>query len=69
MIRLELEEYCHNDCREFEPVVIFPERLYVSNTPFVVDDTLVVCDKKRRCERLVRYLEKGRGGDADGQER
>lgn len=54
MIRLAVEEYCHN-CLEFEPK---------SSTTLCTDDlgrvvnTTVTCKHINRCRAIKRYLEK-----------
>ena len=62
MIRLVVEEYCHN-CPDFEAEV-HVETLYLSNYDCVVNEprtkyeTMVTCAKARRCAAQVRYLER-----------
>lgn len=56
MIRLEVQEYCH-DCSDFEPDVENPEKCYyLGSKEFIMTDTVVRCRYRKRCENLKRYL-------------
>ena len=56
MIRLEVEDYCH-ECRAFQPDV---EESVVYSDVFgnevVKTDTVVRCKTRKLCKRLVEYL-------------
>ena len=57
MIKIEVEGYCQN-CLNFQPDVIRPERLRMGNdgTP-TSGDTIVRCEYRQRCAGIKRYLE------------
>lgn len=58
MIRIEVEDYCQ-DCLSFEADVTKPERMYSgADECFVVGDTIVRCEYRKRCASITRYLEK-----------
>lgn len=66
MIKLEVQEYCH-ECANFTADVKEPKKYYNGldivewNTPKVIStmtDTLVCCEHRKLCENLVRYLRK-----------
>lgn len=60
MIELVVEEYCHNDCTEFEADVIGPTRTYTPyGEPVGVTSTIVQCSHRNLCRQLKQYLEKG----------
>lgn len=63
MIRVEVESYC-DDCLAFEPDVEQPQRAYVDGMVFYQTDTVIRCEKRKLCARLVRYLEKHGEGNA-----
>lgn len=65
MIRLKVEEYCHN-CPAFEPDTIKNE-IYSSEDLWGTDDlavsctkadTVITCVEAKKCRNLVRYLRK-----------
>lgn len=55
MIRLAVEEYCHN-CLEFEPKSS-TSTLCADNSEKIVNTT-VTCKHINRCRAIKRYLEK-----------
>ena len=58
MIRLEIEEYCH-ECLDFNPNVIPGHREpngYGSG--YFMTDTIVECKNRNRCVGIKRYLER-----------
>lgn len=65
MIRLDVEQYCH-ECPDFEPDVQRPEKdiLYGSDPSgrslqlVSMSDTIIRCKYRDRCRALSRYLEK-----------
>lgn len=57
MIKLEIQPYCDN-CRDFEPDVSYPECYVADNEEIFIDDTIVRCKKRKRCEAIKRYLER-----------
>jgi len=57
MIRLDVQEYCHGDCKDFDPDVTAPRRVYVDGEPgYSMTDTVVACKNRNRCEAIRRYL-------------
>lgn len=57
MIRLEVEEYCHN-CLDFDADVTAPQRVRMTDdVEFVFSDTIVRCAYRKRCAGIRRYLE------------
>ena len=57
MIRLEVEEYCHN-CLDFYADVTPPQRVLTTNgDEFTFSDTVVRCEHRKRCAGIKRYLE------------
>ena len=54
MIRIDVEEYCHN-CRDFSADVTITTRNIDRNE---WSDTIVRCEHRNRCAGLVRYLER-----------
>ena len=58
MIRLVVEDYCH-ECRTFEAEVHGPSR-YVdaSGNDVIQTNTVVMCANHKRCESIKRYVEK-----------
>lgn len=56
MIRLEVEDYCHQ-CLDFCPEVIKPERLGYPGSSLGYSDTVVRCEYHKRCSGIKRYLE------------
>ena len=58
MIKVEVEEYCHN-CMDFEADVTKPERLYsLSGDDVVFSDTVIHCKYRKRCAGIIRYLDR-----------
>lgn len=65
MIKLEVQEYCHN-CLDFDADVLSPEKtvttLYTNDGESFehvdISDTIVRCKFRRRCEAIKRYLKK-----------
>lgn len=56
MIRLNVEEYCHQ-CLDFTPDVIPPARLLGDDDEHARSDTIVQCVYRKRCAGIKRYLE------------
>ena len=56
MIRLNVEEYCHQ-CLDFTPDVIPPVRMLAENEEHVRTDTIIQCEYRKRCAGIKRYLE------------
>lgn len=65
MIKLEVEEYCH-ECPRFEADVENPMVIY---NPFgeeaFVGDTFIRCINREKCKTLFKYANK-RSGDVTG---
>lgn len=67
MIRVEVEEYCHQ-CLDFSPDVIKPERIYAGGEEVTAlrADTVIQCNHRKRCAGITRYLEQHMKGKASG---
>ena len=62
MIRVDVQPYC-NCCIDFTPDLKTPERVYYSSPDGAceyeqVSDMVVRCKYRKRCENMVRYLQK-----------
>ena len=56
MIRISVEEYCHQ-CQDFVPDVIPPERAFaVDGDEIIQTDTIVQCKYRKRCMAITKYL-------------
>ena len=55
MIRIEVEEYCHN-CLDFSPDITRPERMTTVLLGEIWSDTIVRCEYRKRCEAIKKYL-------------
>ena len=56
MIRLNVEEYCHQ-CLDFSPDVTDPERVFSQDGKTIMQsDTIIQCAHRRRCEAIKKYL-------------
>ena len=56
MIRLNVEEYCHQ-CMDFVPDVTDPARVLSEDGRTIMQsDTIIQCEHRRRCEAIKRYL-------------
>lgn len=70
MIKLKVEEYCH-DCPDFEADVVKTDKVCVSNYDWLTDsrveltrvETIVTCSHANRCRAVKRYLEKQQKGE------
>lgn len=56
MIRINVEEYCHQ-CLDFNPDVIPPTRGIDEKGEPVQTDTIIQCKYRKRCANMIRYLE------------
>ena len=56
MIRLNVEEYCHQ-CLDFTPDVIPPTRSADESGEHTQTDTIIQCKYRKRCAGIKRYLE------------
>lgn len=56
-MKLDVRPYC-DCCPEFTPEVEFGERLYDGGEVFTMGETTVRCLYRKRCENMVRYLQK-----------
>lgn len=56
MIRINVEEYCHQ-CLDFTPEVVGPTKIYAGNEEIVLSDTIIQCEYRKRCANIKRYLE------------
>ena len=57
MIKLDVRPYCEC-CPDFTAEVEGPNRVYVGDEYIHESDTIVHCKYRRRCEAMVRYLQK-----------
>ena len=57
MIRVEVEPYC-DACCAFEPDVESHKKAYGDGMVYYQTDTVVRCEKRNHCKRLVAYLER-----------
>lgn len=57
MIKLQVEDYCH-DCLAFEAAVnVEKETLYSHDEAFTVSITTVIrCKNQKRCATMIQYL-------------
>ena len=64
MIRVDVQEYCH-ECTGFEPDTERPIRMFSGDNCVVQTDTVIRCEYRGRCESIRRYLERsvGKAGD------
>ena len=68
MIKLEVEDYCHQ-CVDFVPDVKSPDRLMAGDKEIVFQtDTLIRCEYRRRCASIKRYLEQQAKGAVSSNE-
>lgn len=56
MISLDVQPYCGN-CPDFVPDVDGPTKIYADNI-MLQSNTIVRCKYRKRCEAMIRYLEK-----------
>lgn len=56
MIRIDVEEYCHQ-CLDFSADVIKPQRVEQIDGKPVFSDTIVQCVHRKRCAGIKRFLE------------
>lgn len=64
MIELEVEYYCQQ-CLDFSPDVIKPERIRLSDGSLGYTNTVVQCKYHKRCAGIKRYLENQIKGATD----
>ena len=57
MILLEVEDYCQQ-CLDFTPDVVKPDRHHTEDGELVLGDTIVRCEYRKRCAGIRRFLEK-----------
>ena len=55
MIRLIVEDYCHN-CPEFEPAI--NKAKFLLDTTVVTTDTNIKCQHANRCKNIKKCLER-----------
>ena len=63
MIRLVVEDYCQ-ECLDFSPDLIKPERTRTEDGQLSYTDTIVQCKYHKRCSAIKRYLEQKAKGAA-----
>lgn len=51
MIKLEIEDYCQ-DCHAFDPEAVAVHNMAQTG------ETVVICQRRNHCKRLVQYLER-----------
>lgn len=54
-IVLEVEDYCQQ-CLDFTPELIKPQRVLLEDGEMVTSDAIVHCQYGKRCAGIVRYL-------------
>lgn len=57
MITIDVQPYCES-CLDFTPDVDGPVRYYGDQKVICQSDTIVRCKYRKRCENMVRYLQK-----------
>ena len=55
MIRLNVEDYCHQ-CMDFDPDVTQAKRMFTDDDDIALTDTIIQCEHRRRCEAIKKYL-------------
>ena len=65
MIRVNVEEYCHQ-CLDFNPDVIPPIRSVDEKGKHVQTDTIIQCKYRKRCAGIRRYFEQLAKEEASG---
>lgn len=63
-ICLDIQPYC-NECFDFEPDVVKPERAFTNNDVYMITNTIVRCEYRNRCSAIKRYLERGQKSEGD----
>lgn len=69
-ICLDIQPYC-DECFDFEPDVVKPERVFTRNDVHygeinsLVSNTIVRCKYRNRCGAIKRYLERGQKSEGD----
>lgn len=63
-ICLDIRPYC-DECFDFEPDVVKPERVFTNNDVYMVTNTIVRCKYRNRCSTIKRYLERGQKSEGD----
>lgn len=56
MIKVEVEDYCQ-ECLDFTPDLIKPERIRTEGGQLMYTDTIVQCKYHKRCAGVARYLQ------------
>lgn len=64
MIRLEVQPYCQ-ECLDFEADVDKAELISDGPMSRLQSDTIVRCERRRRCESIRKFLEQKMKGDAE----
>lgn len=54
-IKLKVEDYCQQ-CLDFTPELIKPQRVMLDNCEAAISDAIVYCQYSKRCYGLVRHL-------------
>lgn len=62
MIELEVEDYCQQ-CLDFSPDVIRPDRVVLNDGTSIYTNTVVQCKYKKRCAGIKRFLEQQAKGE------
>lgn len=57
MIRLDIQPYC-DSCMDFTPDTEAPVRNYAGSRFVYQSDTIVRCKYRKRCENMIKYLQK-----------
>ena len=64
MIRVDVKPYC-DVCPDFTPDVEYPVTYYAGFEAYSSEDTVIRCKYQKRCEAMVRYLEKHMAKEKD----
>lgn len=57
MITVDVKDYCQ-DCMDFCPDVEKPTKYFSEGDEYVMGNTIVRCQYRKRCEAIKRYLER-----------
>ena len=62
MICLDVERYCQQ-CLDFTPSVVKPEKISSTTGELIITDTVVQCQYRKRCASIERYLKQQMKGE------
>lgn len=58
MIKLEVQDYCHGECRDFEPEVIQSPKGSIMDRTYDPKNTIVGCKNRYMCDRIYLMVRK-----------